>query len=92
MDKNKLPIRNKSVKLRKEFDGWAVLFDPNSNQAFGLEPVSVFIWNHLDGKHNEELILKKLKNHCRNVPENAEKKIRNFISQLIKKGLANYKS
>ena len=88
-DSNK-PIANSSVVLREEFDDWAILFDPDSGGGFGLNPVSVFIWKNLDGKHTVEDILVELRKNCENVPQNAEDYIRNFIQELVEGGLAGY--
>jgi len=41
--KKEYPIANPMVVFREEFDDWAVLFDPDSNETFGLNPVSAFI-------------------------------------------------
>lgn len=37
------PIGNPLIVLREEFDDWAILFDPGTGDAFGLNPVAVFI-------------------------------------------------
>jgi SynChlorMet cassette protein ScmD len=54
------PLANPLVVLREEFDDWAILFDPDTGHAYGLNPVSVFIWKHLDGKHTMANILESL--------------------------------
>lgn len=92
MEKDRNPIANLRVVLREEFDDWAVLFDPGSGDACGLNPVSVFIWKLLDGTHNEKDILKKLCENCNNVPEEAESDIREFVNDLVKRGLAGYET
>ncbi len=76
--------------LREEFDDWAVLFDPDTGNAFGFSPVSVFIWKHLDGRHTSEDILTKLRLECEHTPEDACKFIDNFVSELVENGLAGY--
>jgi SynChlorMet cassette protein ScmD len=47
--KDEKPVANQLIVLRE--DDWAVLFDPETGNAFGLNPVAVFIWKLLDGKH-----------------------------------------
>ena len=49
MSHNNKPVANPLVVLREEFDDWAVLFDPDTGNAFGLSPVGVFVWKLLDG-------------------------------------------
>jgi len=36
------PVANYGLVLREKFDDWAILFDLNSGNGFGLNPVSVF--------------------------------------------------
>ena len=58
--------------------------------GFGLNPVSVFIWKHLDGKHTIQDILGKLHENCEDMPENAEQEVKDFIEELVEKGYAGY--
>ena len=80
------PIANPLIVLREEFDDWAILFDPDTGDGFGLNPVSVFIWKRLDGKHTAQDILRELLETCEDVPENAEQEIKDFIEELEQKG------
>lgn len=82
------PIANPSIVFREEFDDWTLLYDPDRGEAFGLNPVSAFVWKHLDGKHTIDDILKELKEQCSDVPESARNDIDSFIKSLIEKGLA----
>ena len=84
------PIANPTLVLREEFDDWAVLFDPDTGDGFGLNPISVFIWKRLDGKHTIQDILKDLRENCEDAPENAEQEVNDFIQELIEKGYAGY--
>lgn len=84
------PIANPSVVLREEFDDWAILFDPDTGNAFGLNPVAVFIWKRLDGFHTMASILSELQENAEGVPEEAENHLRDFIQHLVKQGFAGY--
>ena len=84
------PVANPLTVLREEFDDWAVLFDPDSGNAFGLNPVSVFIWKRLDGQHTVEDILKELRKNCKNMPDEAEGHVKDFINDVVEQGLAGY--
>ncbi len=84
------PISNPMIVLREEFDDWAILFDPDSGDAFGLDPVGVFIWKKLDGRHTLEDIKKEVCVACRNVPSEAGDHIKEFVEDLTKNGLAGY--
>ncbi len=90
MKSTEKPIANPMVVLREEFDDWAILFDPGTGEGFGINPVSVFIWNHLDGKHTADDILVKLRAECNDTPEDAAQFIEEFIDTLLEKGLAGY--
>ncbi len=92
METNKKPIANPLVVLREEFDDWAILFDPDVGNAFSLSPVSVFIWKLLDGKHTPKDILVELQENCKSVPKEAKSHIKDFIEDLVKKGLAGYET
>lgn len=84
------PVANPLIVLREEFDDWAILFDPDSGDALGLNPVGVFIWKLLDGSHTMEDILKKLRENCENVPEEIEDHLKDFIQSLVERGLAGH--
>jgi len=76
--------------LREEFDDWAVLFDPDTGDGFGLNPISVFIWKRLDGKHTIQDIMKEIQENCEDVPENAEQEVNDFLDELIKRGYVGF--
>jgi SynChlorMet cassette protein ScmD len=84
------PLANPLVVLREEFDDWAILFDPDTGHAFGLNPVGVFVWQRLDGKHTIDDILTELQDSCQEVPGEAGDHVRDFIDHLLKNGLAGY--
>ena len=92
METNKNPIANPLVVLREEFDDWAILFDPDVGNAFSLGPVSVFIWKRLDGQHTTNDIVMELQDNCKNVPNDAKSHVKDFIEDLVKKGLAGYET
>lgn len=89
-DQDKKPIANPMIVVREELDDWALLFDPDTNDIFTIDPVSVFIWKRLDGRHSKEDILKELEDNCEGVPDDAQRHIDNFIADLVKRGLAGY--
>ena len=84
------PLANSMIVLREEFDDWAILFDPDSGEGFGLNPVGVFIWKGLDGKHSLEDILKDLRENCEEVPDEAGEHLKNFIHDLKELGFVGY--
>lgn len=92
MSETKNPVANPLVVLREEFDDWAVLFDPDTGKAFGLNPVGVFIWKRLDRRHTIENILKELRQNCEDLPQEAEVHLKDFIQSLVEQGLAGYET
>ena len=86
------PIANPLIVLREEFDDWAILFDPDSGEGHGLNPVSVFIWKLLDGKHTIKDIMAELNENCDDMPEDAEKLVETFIKDLVERGFAGYEA
>lgn len=81
------PVANHSVVLREEFDDSALLYDPDRLQVYCLNPVGVFLWKRLDGRHSVEDILAELQSGCNNVPALADEHLREFIGVLAKRGL-----
>jgi SynChlorMet cassette protein ScmD len=77
---------NPSIVLREEFDDWAVLFDPDTGDAHGLDPVGVFIWQRLDGTRTAEEILAALGTACEDVPTDAPAHLEAFLDELLGKG------
>ena len=86
----KKPRANPLIVFREEFDDWAILFDPDTGNAFGLNPTSAFIWKLLDGNHTLEDIEKKVYEHCEEVPSDAREHISEFIHDLVERGYAGY--
>ncbi|PIS30582.1 SynChlorMet cassette protein ScmD [Candidatus Saganbacteria bacterium CG08_land_8_20_14_0_20_45_16] len=86
------PIANPNIVLREEFDDWAILFDPDSGDAFGLNPVSVLIWKALDGKNSLADITKKIQSSCTDVPAEAAVQTEEFIKSLADKGFVGYET
>jgi len=84
-------IANPSIVFREEFDDWALLFDPDTGEAYGMNPVSVFIWKRLDGNHTIVDILRELNDHCEDVPVTADADISRFIHDLEERGFAGSK-
>ncbi len=92
MAENDRPIANPSVVLREESDEWAILFDPDTGKSFGLNPISVFAWKRLDGRHTIRDIVVDLCHDYENVPEEAEAHIQEFVQCLVERGLARHEA
>jgi len=90
MSESKKPIANPSLVLREEFDDWAILFDPDTGSGFGLNPVAVLIWKHLDGRNTETDIVSIIRENCDEVPQEVLGHVTEFIDDLTKMGFAGY--
>jgi SynChlorMet cassette protein ScmD len=86
----RLLVANPMVVCREEFDNWAILFDPDTGKALGINPVGVLIWKNLDGKNNTKNIIKKIKDRFSDVSEEAETHTDQFLQELTKNGFAGY--
>lgn len=85
------PVANPMVVHRREMDNWAVLFDPDANETYALDPVASLIWEKLDGKHSREDILSELANDIDDdLPDEAEKDLDEFLEQLKSKALVGF--
>lgn len=81
-------LANPMIVLREEFDDWALLFDPDTHNTFGLNPVSVFIYKKLDGRHTLAEIVSELRLVCPSAPEDVERYVETFFDNLVSNGLA----
>jgi SynChlorMet cassette protein ScmD len=90
MDQMNKPIANPNVVLREEFDDWAVLFNPDTADAVGTNPVGVAVWKRMDGKRSLDEIVAEINNYFEDVPAGALEEISAFISTLAEQGFVGY--
>lgn len=81
------PIVNPNIVLREEFDDWAVLFDPDTANAVGVNPVGVAIWKRLDGKHTLDQISKEIRETFSEPTDKVEDDVAAFVKQLVEAGM-----
>jgi SynChlorMet cassette protein ScmD len=86
MNQTDRPIVNPVVVLREEFDDWAVLFNPDTADAMGTNPIGVAVWKRMDGKRSIEDIVSEIKNSFEDTPDATSKEIAAFINTLAEKG------
>ncbi len=87
---NSKPIVNQVVVLREEFDDWGVLFDPDTGEAFGIDPVGIDIWKRLNGKSTLEDITADLKKEYEDMPESGMVEVKEFVDELVDNGLVGF--
>jgi SynChlorMet cassette protein ScmD len=78
------------VVLREEFDDWAVLFNPDTADASGINPVGVAVWKRMNGKRSLEEIVAEINNRFEEVPAGALEEISAFVSKLAEQGFVGY--
>jgi SynChlorMet cassette protein ScmD len=83
-------IANPLVMLREEFDNRAILFDPETGNTFGVNPIGVLVWKHLDGLHSIDEIAEIVLEKAEAVPPNVTSHIENFLKAAVDLGLAGY--
>jgi SynChlorMet cassette protein ScmD len=84
------PIRHPQIVLREEFDEWGLLFDPEQGLAYGINPVGIFIWKHLDGKNTPQDLFRLVKKEFDQVPDESLDDIIEFIQTVVDKGYAGF--
>jgi SynChlorMet cassette protein ScmD len=84
------PISNPVVVLREEFDDWAVLFNPDTAEAVGINPVGVAAWKIMDGTRSVERIVAEIAELFSNVPDRAAEDVRAFIDNLTEHGFVGF--
>jgi SynChlorMet cassette protein ScmD len=90
MKLSNLPIANPLVVLREEFDDCAILFNPDTADAVGLNQVGVAVWKQLNGKNTLEDILKEIQAEFSETPETAPDEIQKFINELAEHAFVGY--
>ena len=84
------PIANPTVVLREEFDDWAILFNPDTADAVGTNPVGVAVWKLMNGRHSLEEIIAAIKHQFADVPDAATKDVAAFVKDLADRGFVGY--
>ncbi|QSZ66684.1 SynChlorMet cassette protein ScmD [Methanofollis aquaemaris] len=82
------PVQNPQIIFREEFDDWAILFDPDTGEAYGLNPTGAWVWKLLDGKNSIEEICESIRGAFSDVPAGSPAEITTFIDELVEKGFA----
>ena len=84
------PIINSVVVLREEFDDWAVLFNPDTANAVGINPVGVSVWKLMDGNRTLEKLVDEIKDRYSDVPDAAIEDLTAFVENLAENGFVGY--
>ncbi|MBI4767443.1 MAG: PqqD family peptide modification chaperone [Deltaproteobacteria bacterium] len=84
------PIANPLVVLREEFDDWAVLFNPDTARAVGINPVGVAVWKGMDGKSSLEKIVSGIRDCFEGVSDNILQEVTSFVNTLAEEGFVGF--
>ena len=84
------PVINPVVVLREEFDDWAVLFNPDTANAVGTNPVGVALWKLMDGNRNIEELVDEIKHRFSDVPDSAIDDLTVFVNNLAENGFVGF--
>ena len=76
------PIASPDVVLREEFDDWAILFHPVTNEAVGIGPVGVAIWKLLDGQRTVAQVAAEIEVQCPDAPDTVLDDTVSFVEDL----------
>lgn len=81
-----MPIyqKNPLIKLKVEYKGWGVLFNPAEKAIAHVNPVGVSIWNKIDGKNTVTDIVKVIRKEYEEIPGEIETDCNEFIEKLLK--------
>ena len=90
MSTAKPPIPNPIVVLREEFDDWAILFNPDTAAAVGINPVGVAVWKLLNGVRTADEIVAQIGEQYEGVPESAPEELATFMTDLEEGGFVGY--
>ena len=84
------PVRNPVAVLREEFDDWAVLFNPDTAQAVGINPVGVAVWKLIDGKRTIKDVVQEVEQQYDEVPESVQQDVTAIVENLTEGGFVGY--
>jgi SynChlorMet cassette protein ScmD len=90
LNENDIIAVNPSIVLREEYDDWAILFDPDSNKTLGINPMGVYMWKRLNGRHTIREIIDELPENYEDISSEAITHLTDFIEDLIKRGFASH--
>ena len=80
------PQINPIAVLREEFDDWAVLFNPDTAEAVGVNPVGVAIWKLMDGRRSIEQIASSIAEQFDRTPPTIIDEVNKYVEELASRG------
>jgi SynChlorMet cassette protein ScmD len=90
MEYGRLPVANPSIVFREEFDDWALLFDPDTGESYGVNPVGAYVWKELDGSKTFAELVDGLRSAFDDVPGTVSDEVAAFLDDLVDRGYAGF--
>ncbi len=84
------PIANPVVVFKAGNGDWAILFNPDTADAVGINQVGVVMWGLMDGRHSLQDILGAVKGRFADVPVSAVEDVAVFVDDLAARGFVGY--
>ena len=84
------PIANPVVVVKEGNGDWAVLFNPDTTDAVGINRVGVLVWGLMDGRHTLESITRTVKGEFADIPESVVEDVVLFAGDLAARGFVGY--
>ena len=84
------PTTNPVVVLREEFDDWAILFNPDSADVVGINPIGVAIWKLMDGRRTLRDIADQVRTRFADAPDSTDDEVAAFVDDLCEQGFVGY--
>ena len=81
-----VPVPAANAVFREEFDDWGLLFDPDSGEVHGANPVAAFVWKQIDGHRSVRETISLVRASFENVPDSVEEEVLKFVEKLREKG------
>ena len=84
------PVANPVVVLKNGPGDWVILFNPDTTDAVGVNPIGMMVWKLLDGRHRLEDILQAVEGTFAGVPDSVAGDVAAFIDDLAGRGFVGY--
>ena len=79
-------MTNPDIVLREEFDDYAILFNPDTGEAVGLNPTGVAVWKRIDGQRTLAQIAEEIAPLFGNTPDTVAADVERFAQELVDSG------
>jgi hypothetical protein len=80
-------LKNSKVKIVKEPDGWAIFLNAETMDSFAGNPISLFIWENINGRNCSKSLSNLVRDTFEDVPSTVEAEIADFLNTLKTYGM-----